>query len=78
MNNFRACKCDILEYEHSHQTLKKAARGKNLDVYEGYVRGKGEGCMATELLAIIAPCEARGGPHNAKQSVTGRLCQFYE
>ena len=25
---------------HSHQTLRKAVRGKNLDVYEGYL-GKG-------------------------------------
>ena len=25
--------------EHSHQTLKTAARGKNLDVDEGYLRG---------------------------------------
>ena len=25
--------------EHSHQTLKKAVRVKNLDVYEGYLRG---------------------------------------
>ena len=24
---------------HSHQTLKKAVRGKKLDVYEGYLRG---------------------------------------
>ena len=24
---------------HSHQTLKTAARGKNVDVYEGYLRG---------------------------------------
>ena len=42
---------------YSHQTLKKAVRGKNLDVYEGYfgvvygyegyMRGKREGCLAT-------------------------------
>ena len=29
---------------HSHQTLKKAVRGKNLDVYEGYFRGILDGC----------------------------------
>ena len=37
------------------------------------MRGKGEGCLATELQEIMAPCEAWGGPHNAKQSVTVRL-----
>ena len=47
---------------HSHQTLKKDVRGNNLDVYEGHLRGnlgvigfegymrdKGEGCLAIEL-----------------------------
>ena len=67
--------------DHSHQTLKKAARGVNLVFWNGceeYMRGHGEGCLATELQVIMALCEARGGSHNAKQSVTGRLCQFYE
>ena len=41
------------------------------------MRGKREGCLVTELQAIMGPCEARGRPHNAKQSVTGRLCQYY-
>ena len=41
------------------------------------MRGQGEGCLATELEAIMGPCETWGGPHNAKQSVTGRLCQYY-
>ena len=41
------------------------------------MRGKGEGCLATELQAIMGLCEARGGPHNAKQLVTERLGQYY-
>ena len=41
------------------------------------MRGKVEGSLATELQEIMALCEAVGGPHNAKQSVTGRLCQYY-
>ena len=48
------------------------------DRCEGYIRGKGEGCLATERQAIVALYEARDGPHNVKQSVTGKLCQFYE
>ena len=40
-------------------------------------RGAEEGCLATELQVIMGQCEARGEPHNAKQSVTGRLCQYY-
>ena len=32
------------------------------------MRGKGEGCLATEMQAIMGPCEARSGPYNAKQS----------
>ena len=42
------------------------------------MRGKGEDFLATELQAIMAPCETRGGPHNVKQSVTEQLCQFYD
>ena len=41
------------------------------------MRGKGEGCLATELQAIMGPCESWGGLHNANQSITGRLCQCY-
>ena len=41
------------------------------------MKGKGEGCLATELQAIMGPCEAWGGLHNANQSITGRLCQYY-
>ena len=46
------------------------------DGCEGYMRGKGEGCLAIALEAIMGPCEARGGSHNAKQSVTGRLANI--
>ena len=42
------------------------------------MRGKGEGCLVTELQAIMAPSESWGWPHNAKHSVTGRLCQYYK
>ena len=41
------------------------------------MKGKEEGCLATELQTIMVPCEVRGGPHNAKQLVTGRLCQYF-
>ena len=36
----------------------------------GYMRGKMEGCLATEPQAIMEPCIVRGGPHNEKQPVT--------
>ena len=39
--------------------------------------GEAEGCLATELQAIMGLCEARDRPQNAKQSVTERLCQYY-
>ena len=40
------------------------------------MRGKGEGCLATELQVIMAPCEERGGPHNAKKLVTANFANF--
>ena len=35
------------------------------------------GCLAKELQTIMAPYEARDGPHNAKQLVTERLPILY-
>ena len=44
---------------HSHQTSKKAVRGKKLDVYEGYLRGVlgwlGEYSSATFCEFLLKP-----------------------
>ena len=39
INNSTALTLSIIKHsEHSHKTLNNAVRGKNLDVYEGYLR----------------------------------------